>query len=330
MDIAPAAEVTPQAKAQKGIRLDRLGLWQALRVLLSLGVWGYGLWWLVTHGERLWAQTQPWWSAPPAELWAALALLPLNIWLDTAQWRVWTRQGFAPALRQVLTGYALVLPSPNRMGEYAGRLMAIPPNERWQAGWALFQTKLQMWWLVTTGGAVGLGLLAVRWAVPLWLWVALGLGLALLTLALGSADSLLRSGMGWLRKRWPILGGMLGHGRMEVNGTPLPTRLTSLALGGLRYVVFMLQFALFLSAAGLGLEANLLLALSAAIMALKTYLPGWVLYELGLREVVTVAVLGLLALPTLPGVVASLALFLLNVLVPALVGTWVLFRQPQP
>lgn len=66
-----------------------------------------------------------------------LVLMPLNWLAETQKWRPFVNR-FEPlsqwkALRAVLAGVAVSLFTPNRVGEYGGRILYIRPENRWKA-----------------------------------------------------------------------------------------------------------------------------------------------------------------------------------------------------
>lgn len=102
-----------------------------------------------------WAGANMWWAV------AALALLPLNWGAETQKWRLLLRV-FNPAvswglaLRGVLAGVSLAVFTPNRLGEFAGRVLLVPPEQRWRAATANVVSTLSQTLVVLAAGGLGL------------------------------------------------------------------------------------------------------------------------------------------------------------------------------
>ena len=98
-------------------------------VLLLLSL----VWQMRAHAGR----TGDGWSLHPERagwLLAAVALLPLNIFLEAAKWRILAgtimRLSFAQSLASVLGGIAASMVTPNRLGEYPGRIAFLSGHRR--------------------------------------------------------------------------------------------------------------------------------------------------------------------------------------------------------
>jgi hypothetical protein len=302
--------------------LKRIWFW--LRFTASIGVSGYTIWWLFQHGHTLHAALFHWLNgANGPSLLVAFALLPLNLWLDVALWRCLlkpTQPSWKLAWEQAFAGYALLLPSPNRLGEYAGRLILVPATERLRAGTALFLSKLLMLVIVLSGALTAGSLLlnvqhnfAYRELIKV---TACGL-LSVCIILLISPRTIVRNLL-----RWPLpqaINNWLLHLSDALQAIRI-TRSELLALSVLRYTVFTVQFAALLYAAGVTGDPQLAILLSATILGFKSLLPSLMLYEIGMREAVTLSVLQVVGLPEAPGIAASLALYALNILLPAAMG----------
>lgn len=85
---------------------------------------------------QVWSDFESRLSEGPVHLFIlAVILMPLNWLLETMKWRLLLPQNDRPAFRQcvkaILGGITLSLLTPNRIGEYGGRVLFIERNIRW-------------------------------------------------------------------------------------------------------------------------------------------------------------------------------------------------------
>ncbi len=88
-----------------------------------------------------------------------LILMPLNWMAETQKWQPFLRR-FEPinhwkALRAVLAGVAVSLFTPNRIGEYGGRILFVRPENRWKAVIINLVGNFAQFMVLLTAGAAG-------------------------------------------------------------------------------------------------------------------------------------------------------------------------------
>lgn len=253
----------------------------------------------------------------------ATALVPLNIGLEIWKWRnllgTRSRQGTLDAAGSLLAGYALGLFSPARAGEYVGRTLYLRGHG--------YRTALQtgvdrMYSMVIYVGAGLTGLATALWVgiiqlTPVWEYLALvgfvaGCALAFLSLRPDSLYQLLTHFSG--SRKW-----VYGIGFLRRVGDRSSRSL--LVLSGARYAVFSTQLVVLVLAFGGAASVTLLYVCVSLIFFVKTMVPAFTMADLGIRETAAVFFLGLIGIGSAPALNASLTLFLLNLVLPAVAGT---------
>src|SRR5688500_1514965 len=104
--------------------------WMISIILLAL--MAYQLWSRSDHFQTFqigsWRQAG-WYLA------VVIVLMPVNWWLETLKWHgflsVHAKVNFGRAFKAVTSGIALSLFTPNRIGEYGGRILFMPYAIRW-------------------------------------------------------------------------------------------------------------------------------------------------------------------------------------------------------
>ncbi|MCE3008901.1 MAG: flippase-like domain-containing protein [Bacteroidetes bacterium] len=274
-----------------------------ISLLLLLGI-GYQLY--AWDPALRWPRAEPLWAL------CALLLLPLNLGAEARKLQQAYRTmgiftGFGSAVRAVLGSATAAFLTPNRLGEIPARLAWLPASARARGLHALALERLSQ--LSATLFAAAPALL---WASPF----------SSPTLSGGLALGCILLGLGIL---WPFVGRLPIRlpGRWQAW---YPVRISHWALlgvlawAGLRYAIFSLQYLLLLWAFGVSLPTGLLLAGISLTYAAKSVVPSIALAELGIREAAALSVFGVLGAPAAPILAATLLLFTLNLVLPALLG----------
>ena len=264
-------------------------------------------------------------------LYVILLLAFLNWSLEAIKWKYLIREiekvSFLKALRAFFNGITLSFFTPNRAGEFAGRIIYLQPENRVKGALlSIIGSSAQL--LVT----VQTGFIALIYFLPrfvdldqLQLW-----GIRLLFLAL-----ILLLSWGWLhlpklvritdklniRLSWKE--------KMHVWDQCKSADLHKVWwLSLLRYFVFTMQQVLLYKALSFSPSPLIMIGLSAISFLLITLIPSIALGELGIRGSVNIAVFGFAgALPSTI-LVATFALWCLNLVFPAVFGaTSVLFLK---
>lgn len=291
-------------------------------------VWSAALW--LDMGRQLLAGDRLGW------LLLTLLLMPLNWALEAVKWRMLLRPfhhwPLTRLLRALLAGISISLLTPNRIGEYGGRALLAPPGQTGAVvlssllgslcQWAAF---LLLGWpaLVLTAGRTGLLTLEPAATALLCLAGPLLIGGLFTLLPRLKPD----------RLRWPFR-----RGRTTVN--QLLTALAAVKVGliwratasaGLRFCVYCMQLYCLLLAFGLSIPLLWGLLGVAAIFLLQAGLPlppGVAL--LTRTELALLLWGGGAAAQSAAILAATTALFAINLLLPALAGTWYLIKSDEP
>ncbi|MDX2283281.1 MAG: hypothetical protein NW241_03930 [Bacteroidia bacterium] len=290
-------------------------LMPALQVLLTAAALAYIWLALRQYGPQVQALA----AAMAGRQWlllaAAAGLMPLNLSLEAWKLRV---LGSAATLREgwraVLAGMSLGIFTPNRAGEYAGRLMSAAPGRRAaMLAHTWIGRMAQMLPTLAAGGLAGL-LLAPDWPFPLPAAVP---GLAI---GLAAAGALLLV-FGWkYAARWrPLRGSLDGVSGFSVRMV--------LIFSALRYAVFSIQYLLILYALGAGGGAAFLLSLTALLFWVKSLIPFMSVAELGIRESVALWLLPQFGIGPAAALGSAFLLYLINLVIPALMGLPELLRR---
>ena len=295
----------------------------ALRMAGVLVPFGAAAWWLNRQlgglPETAWS-----WSVEPNWLLLAVGLVPVNWGLESFKWaELMPRGKLSSRIRQVLYGTAWSLIGPLRLGAMVGRVAAVNPRQRGQAVRAFATASVSQWWCTIT--AAGLALLVADW------WKLGAFVLALSAVVLGLYFGWSPAFWAWIRNtRWT-------RSWQVARRIATAHRQRALSLSILRYLVMLAQFVLLLTAFGhlshWDIADQLLAQLTggAGMWGLTSLTPFPLLGDLGIREAAA-----LVALPapnpddTAAIFGATLTLWVLNLLLPALVGLvwqWSAFRS---
>lgn len=265
----------------------------------------------------------PWWIG------AAAALLPLNAFLEGRTWRVMLgpvapHVGWRGLYGALLSGFALALFTPARTGEFVGRALYFPHEDRWETGATVFAQRL-----LDMAVALDIGLLALLFAWtsgflpagPWWIAVGLGAAVAISISALMAAPGRLVGLAERLVSSEKVLSRLRFLRRL---GPRAMARAAALAL--VRYGVYVTQFVLLVRAfAPEGPLGAAYLGIGLVYFA-KFLAPSITLMDIGVREGFAVFFLGHLGFPEAAALNAALLLFCLNLALPAAVGVPLLLR----
>lgn len=270
------------------------------------------------------------------ESWMLVALvvllMPVNWMLEALKWRLfygWNAEmSRRQSLRAILAGVTLSMLTPNRIGDYGGRVLLVPAARRWRAVVATFAGGVCQWLVLVSAGIVGV-LVYVRRLLPaLWDVATLLIPVQLLLMAM-LIWSIPRLG-GWLRwlrhrSRRPWLRRMLRS--METLSTYRPPALLKgLGLSALRYAIYTTQYFLLLRYFGVDVPAEMALAGIASIFFVQTAVPMPPLVGLLARTELALLVWSPFSANEMSILAATFSLFVINLALPSLLGLGIIVK----
>lgn len=308
--------------------------------LLLLGA----LYYQIAYNERIGAL----WQAFQNELhsrqlpWLVLAvvLMPLNWGFETLKWHALIRRfsalTFWQAYQSVLAGVAVSLFTPNRIGEYGGRVLLVEAGNGWRAvaatvmgsmsqlvallsggivGLALFASayfhweSYVLWSVVLTGASLSVGLLLVFWNINL-------VALALMKLRFGRRFKIARFNFAKPVKEMLTL--FRAYEKTELK--------RALLFSWARYFTYCFQYWLLLRFFGMEVTFAEAWPGIATIFFLQTSVPLPPAISLLARGEIALLVWTAFGANELSVLAATFGLFILNLCLPALLGGWIIVK----
>ncbi len=279
-------------------------------------------------GEAVWQAflngltTDEWWLAA-----LVLLLMPVNWMLESRKWRLllssFRRIPFQTAMRGVAAGIAFSLFTPNRLGEYAGRVLVVEARDNWPAFLATAVGNLCQLIVLLTLGGLGTAYFSLHYLpaireTAVWLLPAGGLLALILAWSLFHLDRW----SAWLGTRAALhrwTGRFRGQLR-QLRRFRVPVLLGALLLAAMRYLVYSTQYALLLRFFGVDVPADAAYAGIAALFFIQTALPLPPLLGLVARGEIALVIWGVFGANEFSILAATFSLFIINLVAPALLG----------
>ncbi len=280
------------------------------------------------HLEQSWLQLkQSVTSYKIVVLIGVLVLMLANWSVEAAKWRL-SVAGIFPlsffnAFRAVLSGVSLSVSMPNRMGEYAGRVLYLPEGSRLKAVSVSLVGSISQVLVTLFSGSCGLlvlkpyflraGLINALWFQVLFFGTVLVT--VVLTIFYFGISHWNRWLPRWLRRSRHYY---LFHA-LQVFDASLLLQLLSLSL--VRYIIFTVQYVLLFSFFEVHVAAYLVWSATSVLFLMMAVIPTIALAELGLRGQLSLQLMGLFTTNSLGVVVTSVTAWAINLIVPALAGS---------
>lgn len=246
-------------------------------------------------------------------------MMPLNWWLETKKWHgllsVHAEVPFSRAFQAVTSGIALSLFTPNRIGEYGGRLLKMPYAIRWPVALSTLMGSVSQNLISFTAGIVAFIFLFDD-LLPVKI-----LGLGLIILCTVSFFHMQRV-VGWICKMkihrvFAKLATQLIH--LEDYTTGLLTKTLLIAFA--RYVVYTAQFVLLLHAFGSGSPIISMVLGVSCLYLFQTLIPLPPVADVLARTNIALILWSGSGMSELSISLASFTVWMINLLIPAVLGS---------
>ncbi|HSK13731.1 MAG TPA: lysylphosphatidylglycerol synthase domain-containing protein [Phnomibacter sp.] len=264
----------------------------------------------------------------------ALVLMFVNWGLESKKWQILTSHvqptSLWTATKSVMAGVSFTMLTPNRMGEFLGRVLYLPDGSRVRAATLMLLSSISQLVITLCCGVAGIYLLK-QWAPQLdsetegwtwWLVNALLYGSSIFILL----GLLIYFNIGWLIRqveRFPPFSQYAYYVHIigEIHYLEL---LKLLGLSAIRYFVFLSQYALVFRFFEVGIPLYPLIACTMVMFLMLAIVPTIALAELGIRGQVSLFVFGLFSPNSLEILVAAAAIWFINIIFPAVAGSFML------
>ena len=258
----------------------------------------------------------------------------LNWFLEALKWRFLIlkieKVSIKRSVRAIFSGITVSAFTPNRVGEYGGRVFCLEKADRIQA--VLITVIGSMAQLVTTivFGSIGILLLPnlmpefdailsqFVFAYPIMLFMILLLNVLLVSLFLNaSVFSVVLSKFKFLKKYSKYNEVFSFYNSEEL----LEVLIYSVA----RYLVFTAQFFILLQVFGVEISYINAMILIVTMLFVISVIPTIAITEIGVRGSVALFLFGLVSVNTVGILSATFVMWVINLLLPALIGTIFIF-----
>ncbi len=261
---------------------------------------------------------------------AAIGLMVVNWSIETRKWQLAVRRvqkiSFWQGFKAILTGVSFSVTTPNRTGEYLGRVLYMEEGNRLRTISLTILCSMSQLLVTLFAGIIGLLFLwdRILRAEPISGWSSIGLqvllfgsilALIILTLFYFRVSLFAR----WIdrlsrKEKFAFLLVELG----ALNATIL-WRLLSLST--IRFGVFILQYYLLFSFFGVEVGFVETLWSTSLVFLILAIIPGFALADLGIRGEVNLKVLGLYSSNAIGIGFTAVIVWFINLIIPALAGS---------
>lgn len=258
---------------------------------------------------------------------SVVLLMPLNWTLETKKWQVLTSKSsklsFITSLRSVLAGLNTGYITPNRIGEFAGRIVFLPDKDRWSGVLLSVVNSLSQNIVMTLFGvAGGIFYFAQHYNsenLAVYFWI-IGIGTLLCIILYFKLPALSRK---FNFSRWS---GKLREAIRALSLFNTAELLKILLISVLRYAVFFLQFFLMLHF--FEIDVSLIHALTAipAMYLLVTYTPSFAAAEPAIRGSIALLIFSVFSSNEIGIMLTGILIWLINFVAPMLAGSVVLMK----
>lgn len=254
----------------------------------------------------------------------AIVMLPVNILLETTKWKTFINQfqekfSFQDALKSMLCGSFFGFISPNRVGEFLGRLKRIEPENRSRsltAGYwgGLAQFIVTFSFGIYMGGRTIMNHMDIEWSLdrytlPIAFVIILITSLVYFNLkhvlVLVSKFPLLRK----ITKKYPL--------EYDVSKRKL---LIILFITLSRYLVYVFQYIFILYFFGVDLPFEVLFSSVSTMLVIHTLVPSVPFIDLGVKGTTLSIILSGLSNNELGIFLSVLTIWIINIILPAIAG----------
>lgn len=275
-----------------------------------------------------------------AILFSVLLLMLANWIIESAKWQYLIGKiehiSLFRAIKAIFSGTSVSVFTPNRVGDFGGRVLFLDNCDRIKAVFITLLGSLSQLVITILIGIMGIGIYA--WSQydgfidPVLSYVLFGVLalVAILTLGFYYNVSVFTS---WGKKIFKLIGASWDKplikrlkGYAEVFSMYSPRELSlTLALSLVRYGVFSLQFYLLLRLFEVDIPVLQALSLISLIYFAMAIIPTVALTEIGVRGSVALFFLGLASENSIGIVTATFTLWMINLALPALIGSAFVF-----
>jgi hypothetical protein len=260
-----------------------------------------------------------------------IILMALNWGMEALKWKVLVRHiqpiSFFTAYKAVLAGQSFAMNTPNRIGEYLGRVIYIGEGNRLRAIVITFIGSISQLIVTVLLGCISLLFLQQiladssqqqAWVSLMWIrtsiWVLL-VASAILLLIYFKISAIIK-----LVEKIPFVA-KYAYFIQKLEEFEWRELLEVLALSFLRFCIFILQYYLLLQVFNVSIDFWLTAGLTCIMFLAMAVVPTIALAELGLRGQLAVLLFGIASNNTLGIVLTASGIWLINLVVPALAGS---------
>jgi hypothetical protein len=264
-------------------------------------------------------------------LYAAALLMLVNWGLESVKWQILLshilKMPFPMAFRSVVAGVAFTMITPNRMGEFIGRIFYVPDGNRIRAAALTLVGSASQLIITLFSGAVGL--LVLRSYLSIHTKELQGLSILWLNgLFAGTVFILLVILLFYFRISWliKIVDKIPQFSKyayyiqpLEEVGTRELTKI--LLLSAMRYSVFIIQYWLLFKLFNVHLFSWQVISVVSVLFLVLAVVPTIALAELGIRSKASIALFGIFSSNMIGILAVTAGVWLINIIFPAIAGS---------
>jgi hypothetical protein len=267
------------------------------------------------------------------KLYCMFGLMCVNWGLETLKWQIALRPvqsiGFFRAFRAILAGTCIASFTPNRVGEYLGRMLFVDPGNKLLSVAPTILCSMSQMLITLIAGAAGLFLFSslpfhfrAEWLSPaffrsaMFITAGAAVGLALVYFRF---DPIVKWVNLWLKKSKKDF--------IIPQNFSFLSLLIILIISMVRYLVFVLQYFLLFSLFGMPLTPVPVFTGVSVMFVLMAIVPTLTfLTDLGFRWAAGIQIFQVFTSNTAGILAVSLGIWLINLIIPALVGSLLILR----
>jgi len=257
------------------------------------------------------------------------AMMLLNWVLEAAKWQYLTRRlmpmSLWKATEAVFCGLTWAFSTPNRLGEYGGRVMFLPPRKRIMGVFAMAVGSFGQNVVTNVVGA-----LAIMWFVWYFLHIALPIyiGLYILANSFIILFLLFYFNLQWMvslfdkvklfKKYHRFFGIMAKYTFGEL------IRIMGFCVA--RYTVFSLQYYVVLHMLVPGISLHDTTCMISIMMFIQSAIPSLDIFDIGVRTTVAAYLFSFITAQTIAVVATVASIWFINLVIPAILGSVFIFK----